>query len=99
MRNLHRKIMNYEDVEHFARRRMPKSIVQLVEGGTGEGQTLRSNEAAFRELMFRPRAGVTVGSPDLATSVVGFSISMPVLTAPTGNVRVMHRDGEVGVAK
>lgn len=99
MRNLDSKIMNYDDAEHFARRRMPKSIVQLVEGGTGEGLTLRSNEAAFRELMFRPRTGVTVGTPDLATSVVGFPVSIPVLTAPTGNVRVMHRDGEVGVAR
>jgi isopentenyl diphosphate isomerase/L-lactate dehydrogenase-like FMN-dependent dehydrogenase len=99
VRNLNRKIMNYEDAEHFGRRRMPRSIVQLVEGGTGEGLTLRSNEAAFRELMFRPRVGVTVGRPDLSTSVVGFPVSMPVLTAPTGNVRVMHRDGEVGVAR
>src|SRR5688572_20020128 len=99
MGDIPKRIMNYEDAEHFGRRRMPKSVVQLVEGGTGEGTTLRNNEAAFRELTFRPRVGVEVSKPDTSTTVLGHPISMPVLTAPTGNVRVMHRDGEPAVAR
>jgi isopentenyl diphosphate isomerase/L-lactate dehydrogenase-like FMN-dependent dehydrogenase len=99
MRDVASKIMNYEDAERFGRRRMPKSVAQLIEGGTGLGTTLTRNEQAFQALTFRPRTGLPVRTPDLSTTVVGHPVSMPVLTAPTGNVRVMHRDGEPAVAR
>ena len=42
--------------------------------------------------MFHPRR-------DLRTTVLGHEISMPVIIAPTGNVRILHPDGEPGVAR
>ncbi|MEN2738946.1 alpha-hydroxy acid oxidase [Microbacterium sp. X-17] len=93
------KILSYEDAEYYGRKRMPKGTQQMVEGGTGLGKTVQENQDAFQTLKFRPRTGVAVPNPDLSTTVVGFPVSMPVLTAPTGNVRTVHRDGEPAVAR
>jgi isopentenyl diphosphate isomerase/L-lactate dehydrogenase-like FMN-dependent dehydrogenase len=99
MRNLPRRIRSVEDAEFYARRRLPRGLVQQVEGGSGRGTTIAANLAAFDEVLFRPRAAVSFPSRSLATSVVGHRISLPVLTAPVANLRLYHRDGEVGVAR
>ena len=36
--------------------------------------------------------------PDLATTVFGTPISMPVMTAPCGGMRLVHPDGDIGIA-
>ena len=37
--------------------------------------------------------------PAAATTVLGHSISMPVLVSPVGGLRLAHRDGELGAAR
>jgi len=59
---------------------------------------MNDNHAAFRELRFIPRiaTGLTA-PPELATTVLGEPVSMPVIISPTG-VQGVHPDGEVAVA-
>jgi isopentenyl diphosphate isomerase/L-lactate dehydrogenase-like FMN-dependent dehydrogenase len=99
MRNIESKILTVEDAEHYARKRLPKSLIQQIEGGSGTGSTIRANLAAFESVTFRPRAAVSYDSRELSTTVLGHEISMPVLTAPTGNIRLYNREGEPGVAR
>ena len=59
---------------------------------------MSDNVAAFAELGFLP---VVVDQPaerQMATSVMGQQLSMPVLISPTG-VQAVHPDGEVAVAR
>ena len=44
-------------------------------------------------------SGVDVGEPDLATTVLGQPISMPVMAAPCGGVSMVHPDGQAGVLR
>ena len=97
--NLRHTIRSVDDAEHCARRRLPRALVQRVEGGAGRGLTAAANAAVFDEVQFRPRAGVWNSVRSLSTTVLGHRISLPVLTAPVTNLRVFHRDGEVGVAR
>jgi isopentenyl diphosphate isomerase/L-lactate dehydrogenase-like FMN-dependent dehydrogenase len=99
MRNLDQKILSVEDAEFYARKRLPKSLVQQIEGGSGTGSTIRANLAAFDAVTFRPRAAVSYAARELSTTVLGHHISLPVLTAPTGNIRLYNREGEPGVAR
>lgn len=101
VKNLRQKVRSVDDAEHLARRRLPPALVQRIEGGAGRGVTVAANTAAYDEVEFRPRAGVWSPLPErrLGTTVLGHRVSLPVLTAPITNLRVFHRDGEIGVAR
>ncbi|BBY12025.1 pre-mycofactocin synthase MftD [Mycobacterium marseillense] len=81
-----------------AKRRLPKSAYSSLISASEKGITVSDNVEAFGELGFAPHV---VGAPakrDMATSVMGQDISMPVLISPTG-VQAVHPDGEVAVAR
>jgi pre-mycofactocin synthase len=86
------------EAERRAKRRLPKSVYSALIAGAEAGATIDDNLAAFRELRFIPRIATGLsGPPELATSVLGEPISMPVIISPTG-VQAVHPDGEVAVA-
>ena len=81
-----------------AKRRLPKSAYSSLISASEKGITVSDNVEAFVELGFAPHV---VGAPekrDMATSVMGQDISLPVLISPTG-VQAVHPDGEVAVAR
>ncbi len=81
-----------------AKRRLPKSVYSALIAGSERGATMNDNINAFSELRFDP---IVAGQPptrDMATTVMGQSVSMPVLISPTG-VQAVHPDGEVAVAR
>ena len=59
---------------------------------------MNDNVAAFAELGFLPAVVDQPARREMATSVMGQQISMPVLISPTG-VQAVHPDGEVAVAR
>lgn len=78
------KIQSVEDVRLLARRRLPASIYQMFEAGSGSNLTAIRNEEAFRDIMFRPRNGVFYPAPDISTTVLGHKISMPAIVSSVG---------------
>jgi isopentenyl diphosphate isomerase/L-lactate dehydrogenase-like FMN-dependent dehydrogenase len=91
-------IINYSDARNRAKRVLPRGLFDYVDGGAEDEITMRRNVDAFQEVSFRPRVGTINPEPNLATSVLGTPISMPVLTAPCGGMRLVHPDGDIGVA-
>ena len=88
-----------EEARRRARRRLPRSVYMALVAGTEQGVTLRDNTAAFSELRFAPpRVADLPAAREMATSVLGQEISMPVIASPTG-VQAVHPDGEAGVAR
>jgi heme/flavin dehydrogenase (mycofactocin system) len=88
-----------EEARRRARRRLPRSVYLALVAGTEKGVTLRDNTAAFSELRFAPpRIADLPAAREMATSVLGQEISMPVIASPTG-VQAVHPDGEAGVAR
>jgi isopentenyl diphosphate isomerase/L-lactate dehydrogenase-like FMN-dependent dehydrogenase len=94
-----RKIDNHGDAVELARRRVPKIVFHRLEGGTFAGQTQRETVDAFEHVRLVPRVGTHFERRDLGTTVLGHRISMPVLTAPAGGIRLSHPDGELGVTR
>jgi isopentenyl diphosphate isomerase/L-lactate dehydrogenase-like FMN-dependent dehydrogenase len=92
------RILSYEDARKGARRILPRAVFDYVDGGAEDEATLRRNVEAFHELTFRPRMAVRNPEPNLATTVLGTPISMPVMTAPCGGMRLVHPDGDIGIA-
>src|SRR5215470_15838647 len=88
-----------EEARRRARRRLPRSVYLSLVAGTEQGITLRDNVAAFSELRFTPpHIADLPAARQLATSVLGQEISLPVIASPTG-VQAVHPEGEVGVAR
>jgi len=81
-----------------ARKQLPKSVYWSIVAGSEQGATLKDNVAAFGELEFTPHAGGLPAKRNLATTVLGQPVSMPVICSPTG-VQAVHPDGEVAVAR
>jgi heme/flavin dehydrogenase (mycofactocin system) len=88
-----------EEARRRARRRLPRSVYLSLVAGAEQGITLRDNVAAFSELRFTPPhvAGLPAAR-QMATSVLGQEISLPVIASPTG-VQAVHPEGEAGVAR
>lgn len=87
------------EAERRARRRLPRSVYRALIAGSERGDSARDNVDAFRELGFIPR--VATGLPqhrDLATSVMGHSIAMPVMITPAA-YQAVHPAAEVAVAQ
>ena len=86
--------MNVEDLRRAAKRRLPRSVFDYIDGGADGEVTLRENVRAFEDVSFRPRCAVETPPPDLTTSVIGIPISMPIILAPVGSSRMFWPRGE-----
>jgi pre-mycofactocin synthase len=88
-----------EEARRRARRRLPRSVYMALVAGAEKGVTLQDNLAAFGELRFAPpRIANLPAARNLATSVLGQDIALPVIASPTG-VQAVHPEGEAGVAR
>jgi pre-mycofactocin synthase len=81
-----------------AKRHLPKSVYGALIAGAEAGATIKDNVAAFGELGFAPHVAGLPATREMATTVMGQEISLPVLISPTG-VQAVHPDGEVAVAR
>src|SRR5580765_252874 len=93
------RAVNIEDLRDLARRRVPKIVFNYIDGGADDEWTLHENRRAFDAITFRPHQAVAVPACDLRTSVLGTELSMPMLLAPVGYLRVMHPDGEIAATR
>ena len=81
-----------------AEKRLPKSVYGALVAGSEKGLSSHDNLASFDELGFAPHVAGLSNERTMATTIMGQSISMPVLLSPTG-VQAVHPEGEVDVAR
>jgi pre-mycofactocin synthase len=86
------------EAQRRAKKRLPKSVYAALLAGSEKGVTVDDNTAAFAELGFAPHVAGLSAKRDLTTTVLGQSISLPVIISPTG-VQAVHPDGELAVAR
>lgn len=86
------------DLRTAAKRRVPRPVFDYVDGGADNEETLAANTASFARHRFVPRVLRDVSDVDLATTIFGRPVAMPVVLGPTGYTRMMHPDGELAVA-
>src|SRR5437867_5959472 len=88
------RFVNIEDLRQAAKRRLPRSVFDYIDGGADGEVTLRENVRAYQDIAFRPRCAIETPPPDLRTTVIGTPISMPVILAPVGSSRMFWKRGE-----
>lgn len=91
--------LTIDDVHRSARRRLPRGVMDYVDGGADREESLGANEEAFRRVRWVPRGLSGAGRADTATTIAGAVWSAPLGLAPTGYTRMIDPDGEVAVAR
>ncbi|HZJ39114.1 MAG TPA: alpha-hydroxy-acid oxidizing protein, partial [Chthoniobacterales bacterium] len=91
-------LINIADYARLARRTLSKGALDYFEGGARDEITLRENTAGWERLKLYYRVLAGVGPRDLATTVLGKPISMPIVVAPTAFHKLACEAGEIATA-
>lgn len=93
------KLLAPRDWERAARGRLSRAAYDYFRSGAESERALKRNERAYRRWVVWYRVLVDVAERDLATTVLGHRVAMPILVAPTAYHKLAHPDGEVGTAR
>jgi L-lactate dehydrogenase (cytochrome)/glycolate oxidase len=86
------------EAQRRAQKRLPKSVYGALIAGSEKGLSSRDNLDSFDQLGFAPHIAGLSAQRDMAVSVMGQQLSMPVIISPTG-VQAVHPEGEVAIAR
>ena len=86
-------------LEAGARELLSQATFDFIAGGAGAELTLADNQAAFQRARLMPRHLRGVETVDSSTRLLGLELSAPILVAPMALHRLVHSDGERGMAR
>src|SRR5947209_17954623 len=90
-----RTVTCIEDLRQTARRKVPRAFFHYAEAGSYSEASLGANREDLERIKLRQRVLVDVSQRDLATSILGEKISLPLALAPIGLCGMQHGDGEI----
>ena len=88
-----------DDLRSLARRRLPRAVFDLFDGGAEDEDTMRENRAAFDRARLVPKVLVDVSQVDTRTAILGAPAHLPIAVAPTGAIGYGWRGGDVALAR
>lgn len=91
--------LNLLEYEAVARSLLDRMAFDYIAGGAMDEVTVRANRAAFDQWRIVPHVLRGITGCDLATTVVGQEIALPVMLAPVGFQRLAHPEGELASAR
>lgn len=92
--------LNADDFQRVAKQILSKQLYEYLSSGTGDEQTLRENQLAFKRWFLRPRVMRPVGNISTRTALFGHSVSMPVFCSPAGvHALCDPKEGECATAR
>ena len=87
------------DYRELARRRLPRQLFDYIDGGAYEESTLRANVDDLAAIHLRQRVLRDVSELQLATTVLGQSLAMPLVLGPVGLAGMYATRAEVLAAQ
>ncbi|CAN7612844.1 alpha-hydroxy-acid oxidizing enzyme [Devosia sp. Root413D1] len=93
------KYLTIEDLMKAAKRRVPKMFFDYADSGSWTESTYRDNTTDFEKIKLRQRVAVNLENRNLATTMMGQPVSMPVAIAPVGSTGMQSADGEIKAAR
>src|SRR6056297_1371801 len=92
-------ITNIDDFKPLYRRRVPKMFHDYAESGSWTEQTFRENTSDFSKLLLKQRVAIDMTGRNLASTMIGQDVEMPVGLAPVGLTGMQCADGEIKAAR
>ena len=94
-----KKFLNLDDFAPAARRLLPRSIHEFIEGGAEDGRSVHGNRTVFDSVKFQPRVLIDTSARSAAASCLGESFSAPFGIAPMGAAGVAAFRGDLVLAR
>jgi isopentenyl diphosphate isomerase/L-lactate dehydrogenase-like FMN-dependent dehydrogenase len=96
---LQRRGYSVAALRQMARRRLPRMVFDMVDGGAGDEITMRRNEAALADIALVPK--LLAGAPrrDQSVNLLGLKLPAPVIIGPTGLAGLLWPDAERAAAR
>jgi 4-hydroxymandelate oxidase len=94
-------LLSVRDYERRARELMPRGVWNALFGDYGAEDWIANtnNIDGFDAFTLRPRVMVDVSRRDLATTMLGSDVSLPVAITPSGHHQRWHADGELATTR
>lgn len=86
------------EAQRRTQRRLPPSIYAALVAGSERGTTPKENVDSFAQMQFAPHVAGHQPTRDMATTILGIPVSMPVMISPVG-VQAINPEGELAVAR
>lgn len=90
--------VNIDDLRIAARRRLPRFIFDMIEGGVEEEIGVLENEASFRRVKLLPSLLNDITVRDQTTTLFGRTYASPFGIAPMGPAPLYRRNGDLLLA-
>jgi L-lactate dehydrogenase (cytochrome) len=84
-----------DDLKQRYRRSVPRMFYDYCESGSYTEGTFNENVIAFARYRLRQRVARNIDGRNLATTMIGEQVSMPVALAPVGSTGMQRADGEI----
>jgi 4-hydroxymandelate oxidase len=91
--------INLKDLEAAAQAKLTQMAWDYYASGADDERCLRRNVDAFDEIRLHYRVLVDVARRELATTVLGEKLAMPIAVAPTAFHKLAHPDGELATVR
>lgn len=88
-----------DDLRKIAKRRVPRAFFDYADSGSYSEQTLRANRSDLEAIILKQRVMVDVSARDTSTTVLGKTLSSPMILAPIGLLGMQHGNGEILAAR
>lgn len=91
--------LSIDDLRRLARRRLPRSVFDFIDGGAEDETTLADNRAAFDRVRLRPRVLQDVRAPALRCEITGTPADAPIVVAPMGSCMLGWPEADIAIAR
>jgi len=89
------RIHNVEDYRGLAHKRLPRAVIDFIEGGAEDEITISRNRNGFENIHIIPRILTDVSVRNISTTILGTTVSSPIVLCPVGLATLAHPMGEV----
>ena len=73
------RIHNVEDYRGLAHKRLPRAVIDFIEGGAEDEITISRNRAGFENIHIIPRILTDVSVRNISTTILGTPVSSPIV--------------------
>ncbi len=91
--------LSIRDLRELARKRLPRTVFDFIDGGAEDELTLKDNRAAFERVRLVPRILTDVSAPNIATEIVGTPSAAPLVVAPMGSCMLAWPEADIAIAR
>ena len=97
--SLERKGYSIAALRALARKELPRTLFDMVDGAAGDEITMRNNEAALAEIELVPTLLAGAPARDQSVELFGVKLRSPVIIGPTGLAGLLWPHAELAAAR